>query len=564
MPLKKQRYAVSAVGLMLALAAPQLGAQRGPAPDANTPRILIATFRSVSEPALGVQAADALRSRVTTEVPVKQLWALSKNDINNTLTASGYKADSALSAVDLKELAKLVRADEIVEGVVTRTPAGVKVDARLMLSRDITLAQPLPPVEAKNPGDAAKLLEKSLGEARKQLADNKACENFIRDKAYDKAIAAAKAGIAKYPQATLARLCWASALQESGANPDSVLKVTQEVLAIDPRSVLALRVGYGAMQTKNDQEGQVQALLKLYTLDPGNQTLLQSVIAELAKLGQPEKALPIIDTVLVQNPGDPQLLRQKYALLYRAQQWKNVLATGAELEKADTSAADANFFSRLADAAQKDSQPQVAAQIASRAVAKFPKDALLYLAQAGALEKTGQLQQAAEALNRGLAIDPKLSNGNLLLARIQGSMNQPDAEVATARKAVAAGEDPKMWGAMLLSPTQVLYKAASESKKPEDYQKVLTLAQLSDSLSQSPTAKFFKGIAAFQIGYDAVQNAQKSKSCALSKTAQDMFIIVQTDMPAGGAIDKATAAQLLTYTGQLAPSADKMAKAYCK
>ncbi|MDB4907524.1 MAG: hypothetical protein JWO05_2308 [Gemmatimonadetes bacterium] len=550
---------------MLALvAAPQLSAQRGPAPDANTPRILIATFRSASEPALGVQAADALRSRVTTEVPVKQLWALSKNDINNTLTASGYKADSALSAVDLKELAKLVRADEIVEGIVTRTPAGVKVEARLMLSRDITLAQPLPAVEAKNPGDAAKLLEKSLGEARKQLADNKACENFIRDKAYDKAIAAAKAGIVKYSQSTLARLCWASALQESGANPDSVLKVTQEVLAIDPRSTLALRVGYAALQAKNDQEGQVQALLKLYTLDPGNQSLLQSVIAELAKLGQPEKALPIIDTVLIQNPGDPQLLRQKYALLYRAQQWKNVLATGAELEKADTSAADNNFFSRLADAAQKDSQPQLAAQIASRAVAKFPKSADLYLLQAGALEKSGQLQQAADALNRGLAIDPKLEHGYLLLARIQGSMNQTDAATATARKAVAAGEDPKIWGAMLLSPTQVLYKAASESKKPEDYQKVLSLAQLSDSLSQSPTAKFFKGIAAFQIGYDAVQNAQKSKSCALSKTAQDMFVIVQTDMPAGGQIDKATAAQLLTYTGQLAPSADKMAKAYCK
>src|SRR5213078_2972971 len=97
-----------------------------------------------------------------------------RNDIVNYLECSGYKADSALGPSDLKELAKLLRADEVFSGSVIKTATGIRVEPRLMLARDVSLAQPLPAVEAANVADAAKAIEKSLTEARKQLADNKA------------------------------------------------------------------------------------------------------------------------------------------------------------------------------------------------------------------------------------------------------------------------------------------------------------------------------------------------------------------------------------------------------
>src|ERR687885_14826 len=176
-------------------------------------------------------------------VPQKQLLVIKKEDINGTLQASGYAPDSALSPSDMRELAKLMRADEILDGTVTKLPDGnVRVDARLLLARDVSLAQPLPPATARNVGDAAKQIARDLQAARRQLVANRQCENALRAREYDKAIAAARQGITAYPQATLARLCLLSALADTSRHtpPDQVIAAGNEVLAIDPNSRVSL------------------------------------------------------------------------------------------------------------------------------------------------------------------------------------------------------------------------------------------------------------------------------------------------------------------------------------
>jgi len=130
---------------------------RGQQPGADTPRILIATCHTQgANTNLGVDVAEALRNRVQSENSARQLYVLSRNDINNYLTSSGYKADSALSVSDLKELAKLMRADEILDCTGAKTANGLRVDSRLLLARDVSLAQPLASVDARDAGDAAK------------------------------------------------------------------------------------------------------------------------------------------------------------------------------------------------------------------------------------------------------------------------------------------------------------------------------------------------------------------------------------------------------------------------
>src|SRR6185295_9012503 len=232
------------LGMWSAPMALQGQVNRGVGPNPDTPRLLVAVFASTDR-ASGVLTADAIRARVQSAANVKQLYVIPKNDITNYLESSGYKADSSLGPTDLKELAKLLRADEVLSGSVTRTAnGGVKIEPRLMLARDVALAQPLPTVEASNPGEAARQIERSLQEARKQLADNKACENAIRDNKSDLAIAMARAGIAKYPTATIARLCLANAFIAMKAPPDSVLRVTDEIRRIDPKDSQALRFAY--------------------------------------------------------------------------------------------------------------------------------------------------------------------------------------------------------------------------------------------------------------------------------------------------------------------------------
>jgi len=571
---KVMRRAMAAVALTLGMGAPvALEAQmrgQGPAPD--TPRLLVAVFASPDR-ASGVQVADAVRNRVSAVVNMRQLYVIPKTDITNYLESSGYRPDSSLGLTDLKELAKLLRADEVIAGQVVRSGAGFKIEPRLMLARDPSIAQPLPAVETGNPNDGARQIERTLQDARKQLADNRACESALRDRQYDKALASANAAIAKYPQATIARLCLASVYNEQ-KNYDELLKVTDEIRRLDPRNTFALRLAYGAYQAKNDPENGVRALMGLVALEPGNPNLQAQVVAELAKLGRPEVALPIVDTLIAQNPGDPTLLRNKWLLLLgaaaaadsasRPALFDRALVAGEDMVKLDTTLADSTYWTRQISAATGSSAPQRALEFGSRAVQKYPNSANFWMLKANAERRAGQLQMAEESVRRALAIDPKTPTASLLLAQLNIDLGRPDTVVAMVRRAVAAGEDPKTWGAFLLAPTQALWKYADSVKTREAYQKVLAVAQESDKLSPSETAAFFSGIASFSIGIDAIQAAQKPKSCELAKLAQEMFLTTQMTMARGGRVDANTARTILGYVAQYAPTADQMVKAYCK
>jgi len=579
-----QRRAVTAVALTMLSGAPAALMAQTRGPTADTPRLLVAVCAS-SDRMSGVQASDAMRTRIQNASNIRYLFVIPRADITNYLESSGYKADSALGPSDLRELAKLLRADEVISCTVTRTAAGLRIEPRLLLARDVSWAQPLPVAEAANPADASRAIERSLTEARKQMADQKTCWNQLLAGAHDKAIAAANAGIAKYPNATIARLCLASVYQAMKAPPDSVLRVVQEIRRIDPKNSFALRLAYGAYSAKDEPENAVRALVALMALEPTNTTLQGQVITELAKLGKPSVALPIVDTLLAQNPGDPQLLRQKWLLTLasvaaadtgapRTALIESAIATGQSMIRMDTTLADSVYFSRqIAVATALTSQPQKAVEIASLAVRKYPNNPEFWALKANAERKAGQLQMAQQSMARALAIDPKYPNGNLFLAQVNVEMNQADSAVAIARRAVTAGEDPKTWGAFLLGPTQMLVKQAQATDSVFYWERAAALAQEADRLSPSAPSKFLVGVSTFQVGVDALRKADaeqrlrrpdKAKICALSRTAQDMFVLTQTTMPGGGSVDPKVAGQVLGVVNQYGEPIEQMIKQNCK
>jgi tetratricopeptide (TPR) repeat protein len=549
-----------------------LSAQTSRGPTQDTPRILVAVFQS-SERMAGVQIADAVRTRVGNGANPRFLYVIPKNDIVNYLESSGYKADSSLGPSDLKELAKLLRADEILFGHVTRTAGGYQIEPRLLLARDPTVAQALPAVTVREPDDAARDVERALEAARRQLADNRACENALRDQNYMRAIAAANEAIKKYPNATMARTCLASAYQAMKLPPDSLLRVAEEIRRLDPKNSWGWRYLYAGYEAKGDQENAVRALITLMSLEPWNTQLQGQVVSALATLGKPEVAIPLVDTLLMSNPGDPSLLRQKWLLSLAAAAaadsarapglYEQALAAGERMVNSDTSLADTTYFERQI-AAGALASPQRGAEIAARAVTKFPNHADFWSIKAQLERRAGQLQSAEQSIRRSLQINPSQPNARLLQAQIFVDLNMPDSAVAIARAAIAAGDDAKTWGAMLLGPTQAAFKKAQETKANADYEKALALAEESDRLASSETAAFFIGASAFSLGINLLQEAQKPKSCPMARRAQELLAKTQMHMPRGGRVDPPTAAQILGYVNQYLPAAEQMVKAYCK
>src|SRR5256714_4134771 len=106
-------------------------------------RCMIPTLQT-AEPGLGGQAAEAIRNQLQKQTNIRDLVVVPKADIENSLRSSGYSTTEALAPGDAKALATLVRAPQYVEGTVTKTPTGYKIDSRLIIARDMTKGQVLP------------------------------------------------------------------------------------------------------------------------------------------------------------------------------------------------------------------------------------------------------------------------------------------------------------------------------------------------------------------------------------------------------------------------------------
>jgi predicted Zn-dependent protease len=544
-------------------------AQRNQGPGPDTKKVLITTFRGDVEG--GARAADEIRNRVASEYNIRTLMPTSKKDIDATLAQSGYRPDSALSPNDIKELAKLVRADEIIDGTVEKTASGYRVNARMFLPRDASLSQPLVSVESANLGDVAKQVVNEYDRARKQLEFSQACENGIRSGKIAEAVAAARKGIAAYPKGTLVRLCMAQAYQaqkttadSTGPWKDSVIAVTKEIMTLDKSSRIAYQLQYGAYKEKNDTANALAALNGLMNADPTNTALREQYIAELVSGGNPASAVPAAKQLAADNPGDPQYARTYWLVLRNARNFKESVPAGMAYAALDSAAADSNYFYRQIQDLTADSAFAKAAEMAAAGVAKYPKSTGLLLSKAQNERKAGQLPAAKASLERALQIDPKVNGANYILAQISAEQGAMDDAAKYAKADAAADPANKARdAALLLSFGNNAYKAAVTSKSAEDFKKAIPVLQASDEMSPSPQAKFLIGVAAFQSIAASTDALKTSKSCDDFKAANDLLTLVNVNMPAGGSVDAGTAKQILGGAAQYGPFIEGSMKKFC-
>ena len=554
----EQRKLFAMAALVAAVPLAGVAAQR---PAAPPPKVMVTTFAG-SEPGLGVQTAEAIRQRIQKDADDKKLTVIPQKDVSSTLTASGYSTTDALGPNDARQLALLLRANEYMEGTVSRTPAGVKIDARMVLARDNSIQQPLPTAEAARLDMAAQMISKSYLAARTQLDAEQNCANLFRAAKYAEAEQAARAGLVKYPTGTMAMVCLGNSLNAQNKT-DSVLAVSQRILAIDARNISALRWSADIYQTRKDPRA-IQMLISLMAADPSNDKLREQVINDLAASGQFELAVPIINETLKNNPGDSKMLRLAWLVYLGAKKYDLAIQTGAEWIKADTAAADSTYYLRTAGAYSAQTQFQKAADVLTIAAAKYPGNASILLNQGNLLSKAGNNAAAVIAVQKAVSINPKIEGGYAQLALIQGALGQPDAVMNTIRTGVAAGADKSTLAKVALAQGNAAYKAGNASKNRADLQRAMQFLTLSDQLDPSPDAKFLLGVSAFTVGQSAIVEAQGSKSCPLARLAKESFGTAQENVPAGLKDYPDAAKQVLTAIPQYTPATDEMVKRFCK
>ncbi len=537
-------------------------------PSMEVARLMVPTLRA-EDRGLAVEAADALRDRLEREYNCQELIIISRNDIFNSLTASGYDTASALSPNDAKLLGTIVRADEYISGTVAQTDEGFRADLNLVLQRDPALVQPLGRFTGRRLSDIARAATSEIGQARKQIDAESKCVDALRAGNEEQAIQHADFGVQQYPRATLARLCKQAAYEELGFGPDSMLRIANEILEIDPRSRLALHVAAIAYQATGEDQHAVESWTTLVSLDPSNTGLVEQAISYLVTSGNAAAARPIIDEAAAQNPGDPDIQSLRFRVLLTIRDFKAAIVAGEELARTDTSRADSVFFRQLVQAYTADSQPQLAAETAARGVAKFPTNALLHQLHAQNLRTIGQLQQAEQASRRAVESDARIQGGWLQLAQIQNELNQPDSALASLRQGLASGADPAMIAQMASALGGQMYRQASSTKTVEDWERVIPWYELTDSLQTAsgtpvPTTRFVLGFAAVNIAQPLLQQAAEERSCEKAQRAQAYLNVAQVKLREGGVANPENAGQLLQWVMQASPAADAQIKAFCQ
>jgi tetratricopeptide (TPR) repeat protein len=566
--------ATLAIALSVVTASAFAQGVRGGNPAA--PKLLVGTLKSTDQK-LGPDAAESIRDRVGGDVSPRNLTVIPKADVLAVLGSSGYPTTEALSDADMFALAKQTRADEYIEGAVTKTATGFEIVVSMVLARDMSLVQPLGTFANAKLEGAAGQVSKAFQEAHKAFEPEKRCRLLAREGKPADALKEAASGLQQFPKSIWLRACQMEIARDTKRPPAEIIKIAEEILAIDPNSKPALTELVKQYDAAGNKEKKIEVLLKLYNADPMNPRLLSDVIAELALSGKYEIALPIVEKAVSDNPGDAQLVHTYWLILGAMDRRQKMNQVGEEMVKIDTSFADSTFFDRTIRAYAADSNYQKAAETAARATSKFPKVVSFWNIRQQLERRAGQTQQSIASIRRIMELDPKaLPAAHGIIAQAYIDMNQPDSALAELRLAIAANEDKTLIAAGILKIANARQTAlAQDAARKEDvgeWRKIYALMAFADTISAAQAngqikvqAKFLKGVSEFQVGYLTLKdNATGAKSCDVTHEAQKFLLQAVTDIPAGGSFAAAAAGQYMGILNDLLPNADKQAAVFCK
>ena len=581
-------------------------AQKRPAAEFTQQGILVANFWVVGKetPSMlkadmrfGRKVGDEIRRRLADLVNKRDAKIINGRDIRESMVLSSLNADSALSLMDLKQQGEYFRADEIVLGRVTRMPAAIRIDADVVLWRDLRMRQPIPSVTSSNLGRAVEQVAARINEARAQLKFQRRCENFLRDGAGTKAIQVAREGIAAYNRAALARTCLVSALRATGAPPGQIVQEAEGVLAIDSISPIALEAAAIAYDSLHRRDEAADMWLRLAATDTADLDLVERAAWSMAEGGNARRAEPLIVHSSEQHPENIRLVRQKWRIANDNRSWPLAVASGEKLLASDSDArSDSVFFLRLATAYRANAQIFKAVETIARGVSTFPKDPRLYalytqfvkeesdtVLQRGIalypnsaellslnakdLRAKGKMAEALDASKKAVELDSTIAQGRLLVAQAEIDLGRPDSALITLHRAVETGESRNIVASFALSKGNILFRAANGTKTRGDFQLAMRFLAFADSVRSTPQTKFLLGAAALNVAQTALTDAPniraKEESCIISQLGAETIPIARASLEAGQDVSPEATRQFLEYLDQISPYADKQIAAFC-
>ncbi|HET9424122.1 MAG TPA: hypothetical protein VFO55_02030 [Gemmatimonadaceae bacterium] len=588
------------LGCALAMGGPEaLAAQKRPPLEFTRQGLLITNFDVGPgvDFKTGRRAGDAVRDRIAKLVDKRAVQVIDDYEIRDRMFRAAFNPDSTYGEFHIFAIGKSLRADEYVEGLVTRDQGRFRLSGTLILMRDKRMRQPLPSVTGATLDEAADLMAKNLAAAQSQMVHLRRCENALREAKGSVAMASAREAIAIYPGAVLARICLAWGLRSTSAPAASILEVAQQVLTMDPRSFHAIESAALALDSLRRRDAAADMWLRLAATDTTDIELAHRAINAMMFGGSPRRAEPFVLRLSDAHKDNLSLIQQKWRVTFETKNWQKALEAGEVMAARDTVArSDSTFWLRLATVYRANDKPFKAIETLAYAVSTFPRDPRLYslytqyvkteadtvlprglrlfpqsadlqALNARELRSRGKLAESLEASKMAMALDSTMSQGELMVAQLEIELGRPDSALSSLRRALSRGEDSATVAQFALAKGNALYRAANGTHASADFGLALRFLALADSVRPSVQSTFLKGATALGLAQAALTEApkltDKVEACRLAKLSAEMVPLARTGLQAGQAAYGDAAKQSLDYLGQLDPYVAQQLSAFC-
>jgi tetratricopeptide (TPR) repeat protein len=276
-----------------------------------------------------------------------------------------------------------------------------------------------------------------------------------------------------------------------------------------------------------------------------------------------------VQSLLASDPNNVDAFTARLNLELLQRRYKDAFKTADELVRIDTALATVQFYTRMAGAAQADSNPAMYIEYLARATKKFPQEASLHMAQYDALNRAGRLQEALEAARRAADADPKLEVARLAAVALYFRTSQVDSGYAYARASIPLVDSAT--AVQIATAIVGEVKAVYDKHSPAaEWEPVMAAVLKADSVYSWPGTQFFRGVVAANMGIQAYGAAAEAanakptpdnvKACAEAARAAELFDLAKVSMGApgfGGRFNPTAAAEIMKgiYENAAAPNA---------
>jgi len=586
------------------LAGAQPRMNRGPNLDA--PKLMVSACR-IADKAVALQCADRIRDQIEGDVSFRSLLVMSKSDVENTLSASGYDPAVALAQNDAMALAKQLHADMYIEASAEKGGPGLKVQAWVVLSRDANMRQQIGTFEHARMETIAGQVSKGFREVfEKTFERQKDCFMRERERRYDDAMKEVVDGLKSYPESAWLRHCKLALLKDQKASGAEVAALLEEIIKGDPGNKTALRDLVVIYDTEGNKAKKLEMLEALHLADPMNARLTAEIVNTYAQEGMFDKARPIAEKAVAENPGDINLVRPYWLILMNAKEYKKAIEVGKQMATMDTTTADTTYFQRMISAAGSDSNYAEAALLANRARQKFPKVTQFYMLEYAAYQRVGDNAKALAAAKAAIAVDPTVTDLRARVAAAYLAENPPlaDSAIAIVKEMIARGEDKEQIAAVAVQTANTLRiwvdtlrgrgadAAALQAANEHGYPVAAWADTLATGTQVAAQGKFIMGLLAFNVGsayitkggeavngviaeiramkpipdaarQKAMLDPAYAQACSQVKMASEYILVATTAVPAGGRFAPDAARQVMGQVMQMSTYLETATKQFC-